>query len=262
MSEPNNTHVMVCKTCGNNFSANYCNHCGQKLKKHRLTVLNVLNEAFTNVFNLEAGFFYTVKRLIVNPKEIIPAYINGSTKRIYSPLKFLILIAAINAILLVGLEIFELQQIEMYKAFDFTENQIAQGKDNAEYLKNYLNVMPLLVIAFYALASKIFVRKPKYNYAEHVVLCSYSIGLSTLIGMTSYIFVWFLPKTVLYLMGITFAWHILSYFYLIKHSFNYSYPKAFIKSFFVTILAMVLFLLFITTITVLIVLIFKFVIKA
>ena len=169
-----------CKNCGDKNVGNYCNNCGQKVYINRFTVKSYFS-SLLNVFNIEKGFLYTFKMLTVNPGKIINGYISGKTKSYYNPLKYIVVAAAINAVLVIYLNILD-QSVEASNniinsdAVKNNQEVLDLQKRWMEFFKQFMNFVPLLIIPFASISSKWFFRSKKLFYAEHLIINSYIYG--------------------------------------------------------------------------------------
>lgn len=79
---------MKCKNCGNTFEGNFCNYCAQKSNVQRINAENLLHEILAGLFNLNKGFFYTMKKLSVAPGSAIREYLIGKRKYFFKPIGY------------------------------------------------------------------------------------------------------------------------------------------------------------------------------
>lgn len=88
-----NTHH-ICKGCANEFTGSYCNLCGQKaIGRFSLRyLLNLLND---DLFEVNRGLLLTFKELTLRPGKMIRSYLDGDTKKYFSPVKYLFTAAAL-----------------------------------------------------------------------------------------------------------------------------------------------------------------------
>lgn len=175
---------MECKNCGIPLEGNYCSDCGQKVITERITIRYLFTELFNIITNVDRGFLYTIKMLLVAPGEMIRNYLNGQTLRYYHPLRYLIFTIAISVALMLSLGVFDRQQSDIQSMMGTQQSEevaATQQKMNEE-VKKYLNFLPLIMIPFLALFSYLFFRKQPWNYAENLVLHAYTQGQMAIIG--------------------------------------------------------------------------------
>lgn len=176
--------MKTCKNCGGSFEHDYCNHCGQKYIDQRFTLKESIGWVFSSIFNFEKGFMYTSKILFVNPKELIGGYLNGITVRYFHPFRFLFVWATIAAIVAIFTHAYEeIGQLSAEMNSNGEAFKEEFGKSYGEFLKKYMSIMTLVLIPFLSLFTRLFYRKRKLYFTEHLILNSYSLAGSTIIGI-------------------------------------------------------------------------------
>ncbi len=90
-----------CKNCATELSkdAKYCQTCGAKVIRERLTAKSVIKEMIKKIFVWDNKYFFTVKELIVRPEVVFKEYLGGVRKKYLHPVTFLMVGAAIALIL-------------------------------------------------------------------------------------------------------------------------------------------------------------------
>jgi hypothetical protein len=90
----------VCKNCGNSFTGNYCNSCGEKVyTEHDRTALHFLEEGFHFLTHFEGAFFTTIKTLFSKPGLISVDYTYGVRKKYFKLLSLFLLLVVIYLLL-------------------------------------------------------------------------------------------------------------------------------------------------------------------
>lgn len=176
------THLLekskVCKNCGSENIDNYCSNCGQKIYTKRFTLKNFFF-VFLDAFNIEKGFIYTLKMLTFKPGVIINEYIKGKTKSYFNPLKYVIIVAGIYAIIVVSTNILETSVDATNEIMsENSEETIELQKNFIEFFKQYINIIPLLIIPFLSLVTMWFYRSKKLFYGEFLIVNCYLIAQS------------------------------------------------------------------------------------
>jgi uncharacterized protein DUF3667 len=184
----------VCKNCGSTQIDNYCSNCGQKIYTKRFTLKNFFF-VFLDAFSIEKGFLLTFKMLFFKPGVLINEYIKGKTKSYFNPLKYVILVAGIYAIIVVSSGILdssmEVGQEVMFKNSEVLKQQQEAVDNNEEALqlqnkliekfKQYVNLIPLLMIPFTGLVTMWFYRSRKLFYGEFLIVNCYIFSQSFII---------------------------------------------------------------------------------
>jgi len=90
---------MICKNCENQFEGQFCKRCRQSARVGKLTFQNLLEELSANIFQINHGFFYTLKSLFKHPGRTIREYLNGGRKRNFKPITYVLVISTLYFIL-------------------------------------------------------------------------------------------------------------------------------------------------------------------
>ncbi len=207
---------MNCKNCNNSISSQnkFCNECGAKVVKERITLKNLLSDVFANAFGWDNKYFVTVKNLIVSPHVVFHEYINGTRKKYVNPFAFFAIGAAITVVVLnffaedylrlssnmnqkqieIVDEVVVSEEEDLPKKAandsDVRENKVLSSKEfkdkQAEIsaklqkgLLKYFNLVSFVFLPVYAFIAFLVFWKP-YNYGEHLVINGYIQGITFL----------------------------------------------------------------------------------
>jgi hypothetical protein len=96
-----------CKNCGSTLTGKFCQNCGQKADIHRITFKHLLHEFFHALTHADKGFLFLVKEMTTRPGYVVQEYLDGKRKKYFNPLSFLVIAAAIWAILVLKSGYFE-----------------------------------------------------------------------------------------------------------------------------------------------------------
>jgi hypothetical protein len=204
----------VCKNCGTIHPGSFCNNCGQKVITQRFKLNELVKEAIENTFNLDKGFFFTISQLVLNPKKVITDYLSGRTKVYSNPIKFLIVIAGLSALVLVITQAYD-RNLELTNSlFPNAEMSTIQLKVIG-FFKSYINIVMILIVPFYTFGYKLFFLRKKLNYTEHLIINCYAFGLAAVITILSNILFSFFPSFSVFEMILGFIIHLIvfTYFY-------------------------------------------------
>lgn len=182
-----NTPSETCKNCQATLSGEYCSQCGQKTIE-RITLRTIFHELWQALIDLDRGALFTIKALVQNPGKAVAEYLNGRTRPYTPPLRFALVLTTIQVLLSLWTGAYESQTTEISSLFS------ASAKDQEEMMKNqqeamqwmrpYLNLLPLLLIPFYAYFYRLFFRKSTdLNFAEHMVIGAFMQGIISLFGI-------------------------------------------------------------------------------
>lgn len=174
---------MICKNCNNEFENKFCNHCGQSSTIQRINWKYLSNSIVDNVFQINHGFLYTVKTLLIRPGESLKNFFSGKRQRFYKPFAFLLISTTIFllSIKLIGNETFI---DDFVNGFRDSANRNPNEPANFrvfDFLTNNQTYVFLFIVPLFSIASFISFRKFKYNLPEHLILNLYVTGEQLLI---------------------------------------------------------------------------------
>lgn len=169
---------MNCKNCSSSLTAesNFCNFCGAKVIRNRLTFRSIWAEVVTNFINIDNTVLKTYLHLFYKPELVIGHYIEGVRKRYFNVISYYAL-----ALSLAGLQIFILRKF-FPESLDISvlvpENT---PQMDVSWTYDYYSILALINIPLYALISKItFSGLRKFNFTEHLVIMTYIFAQYTI----------------------------------------------------------------------------------
>ena len=245
------SNAIQCKNCGNNFEGKFCPSCGQKVINERNTVKHFFKLLFAS-FDIDRGIIYTARVLFTYPDIVVHDYLNGKTVKYYNPLKYLIVVAGIYAILMIGFNIFESNIASTNELMGEYGKQTQLQQTINSYTKKYLSIIPIIMIPFFSIVSKWVFSKHKLFYGEHLLINTYLYAQYLLI--TTVIVIIIAPFDDLFRLLFPFGFVILAiyYAYATKKIFDTSLISAFIKSLIIIVLGMAFFLLVVVILSMLV----------
>ena len=174
---------MNCKNCERKVDGEFCGYCGQNSKVGRINAANFVSELSTSVFQINRGFFFTLKELSVRPGESINEYLNGRRKRHFKPIAYVLTLATLYFLIT--------QSAEKNTWIDDLITGWAYGATGQEkeaeisgttkwFAENYA-YSTLLLLPVFSLASYLSFLKFDKNYLEHLVINSYITGHQAII---------------------------------------------------------------------------------
>lgn len=151
------------------------------VEKHvikRVTIGNFISNIL-DAFNMTRGGIYTLKKILINPGQVVRDYLGASRPRLMAPFKMLIFSTALVLLLINAFNLFEY----------FVDNSINIEGESApelrsgiiEILINYFNLILWTYVPIAALLSYLFNRKRGFNYAENLVLQAYILSLTNIV---------------------------------------------------------------------------------
>ena len=169
---------MNCKNCGEKVQGKYCSHCGQSSHIDKLTLSNLLNELAESVFQINRGFFYTLKELFSRPGDRIKEYLGGRRKKYFKPISYVLLLSTIY-FLITQITGQNTWMDDLISGFSIGAQESGKGTEVPPALiwfsKNFAYTT-LLLLPVFSLASYLSFRDLGRNYLEHFVVNSYITG--------------------------------------------------------------------------------------
>ena len=139
------THEMVPKRCPNcdtwmSEEGNFCPSCGQRFTTGRVTVRELVGDAFEAIFNFESRAYKTFFHLFV-PGRLTNEYFKGRHRRYVTPLRLFLLTAILHFAILayIANEVNgdAMREFEMRKSQQAFHSQFTQEVDSlARQLEN------------------------------------------------------------------------------------------------------------------------------
>lgn len=242
------------QTCSNctatlDSSFHYCPNCGQSAHIHRFNLPHIFHEVFHALTHADKGVLYLIKSLATHPGAVAREYIlQGKRKRYFNPFTFLVLV--------LGFTIVMNSIFHPYTSSDqrptISKNSIQnppsvqakpqnpkreRQREIQRFLEKRANIVAFAAIPILALIFWLCFIRSGIAYAEHLVACVFFLGFCFLV--TALVFTPLIP---VFPSG---RWHssaqlLLQFVYV---SFGYYQflgprkPLLFLKTSFVTLLA-------------------------
>jgi hypothetical protein len=167
MAAPLNSHV--CRSCGSSGQGKYCQECGLPYEQKRISLQALLHDVFHVFTHLDKGFGYTLKELFVAPGKMQKQYIEGDRAKHQKPFSMFLICATLAA----------LSRYWIYQ--QILRQYHIENTSEVYFFDQYMVMLHILLMPFYALVIYLFFYKSKYNYAEIGVLILYTISVFLLI---------------------------------------------------------------------------------
>ncbi len=223
---------MNCINCFAELSENdkFCGNCGNKILSSRITLKSIFHEFMDKFFSLDSKFFITVKDLLIKPEQVIKSYLQNNRTKYLTPMSFLI-IGGLLGSFFSYLTINDYLGAIDYSSFDVSseaqknnpmyENFPHTMRRAFELSQKYYSLILFTSIPIIALISKIvFYNNKQYNFAEHIILYSYSYAQYLIL---SYVFIPFFlfNKNIINQFSFLTIFFIVAYhFYVLKRFFD------------------------------------------
>ncbi len=166
---------MNCKNCGYSHSGNFCSHCGQNAKIERINLRSLLDELSQAIFQVDKGFFYTLRELLLRPGKSLREFLDGKRKKYFKPIAYMLTLSTLYFLV----SQFTNQNIwtdDLASGFmaGATEDESAPAV-LSWFSRNYAYTT-LLLLPVFSFASYLSFSKYGDNYLEHIVINAYVTG--------------------------------------------------------------------------------------
>ena len=173
---------MNCINCNLEHYEKYCPNCGEKKETKKITLTSIIEDTFSSITNMDKGFLFNIKTLIINPQKITIDYILGKRKGIFNPISFLIFSITIYLIVITFFKIPK----ELVDENNLTKTGLRKvSYDLGYFIRANIKYFWILTIIPLGAALKLIYKK--YNYLEYLAISSFIIGQATLIGIISFL---------------------------------------------------------------------------
>lgn len=173
---------MICKNCKHRFEGNFCDNCGQNSKVQRINFSYLVNEIPNSIFQINRGFLFTLKELVIRPGASIREFLSGKRKRHYKPVAFLLITSTLYVLITYLTDRNTIME-DLVFGFRNGAKGEAQASEQAvlDWISKYQAYVTLLILPLYSLASYSAFSKSKYNYFEHLVINIYIMAFQIVI---------------------------------------------------------------------------------
>jgi hypothetical protein len=200
----------------------------------RITLRFYLKSIF-DAFNLERGGFYTLKRLIINPGQMVQHYLAEGRFRYTPPFRLLIITTTLALLILK----YSNTGADFAQGFDQNLNN-EEFKEVLNSLSAFQNLFLWLAIPFYALFQFLLNRKSGYNYTENLVQQTYLFTIANLASLIIGLDVIVNKALVSFLsVSLYFGYYIYAY----KVFFQKSWGRSFLENVLIIILSSIAYML-------------------
>ncbi|WP_296312264.1 DUF3667 domain-containing protein [Winogradskyella sp. UBA3174] len=175
---------MKCKNCNTKLSTDseFCNSCGAKVIRHRLTFKNIFEHITETFFNYDNKLLRTLIDLFKKPEIVIGGYVEGVRRRYVNPISYLALALTVGGIYIIVLNKFFPNAMTEMSAVSVEAQQETTIKI-VNAIQEYYSITMVLLIPLYALLSRlVFINRKEFNYTEHVVMAMYIMAQFSLVS--------------------------------------------------------------------------------
>lgn len=241
---------MNCKNCYYELTPNsdYCNICGGKVIRNRLTLKNLFEHVSETFFNYDNKLLRTFIDLFRKPEVVIGSYVNGVRKRYVNPLSFFGVSLTLSGLSIFILRKFYLQYLDFSKVFtsEIYENEFSQQvlQNSSDSAFEYNSLIFSFLIPLLALISIIVFYNKHYNFTEHIIIYLYSISALTIGSIIiGHIVLFIIPEKYLLFTLIFYLIMFIYHAYILKRIFQLTALQLLLKTLFFLILFLAVYIL-------------------
>ncbi len=179
-----------CKNCYNALSidSDFCNCCGGKVIRKRLTFRNLFEHLSETFFNYDNKLLRTFIDLFKKPEAVIDTYVQGVRKRYVNPMSFFGIILTINGFNIFLISKFYKKYLDASSLLGENYQSKSAGQDkimalSSDFSLEYASLLFSFLIPLAAFISWIVFYNKKYNYTEHVIIYLYSMSIYSIISV-------------------------------------------------------------------------------
>ncbi len=173
---------MDCKNCGHTVDGNFCSNCGQSTKVGRINFTNFIDETSQSLFQVNKGFFYTMKELTLRPGNGLKEFLDGKRKYYFKPIAYALTLSSIYFLIskTTSQNTWLADLISGWMIGATEKSSEAELPKVVTWLSKNFAYTNILLIPLFSLASYLSFFKHRKNYLEHVVLNAYLTGHQSL----------------------------------------------------------------------------------
>jgi hypothetical protein len=172
-------HSTNCLNCNTTLQPEqrYCSQCGQQAAIHRFSVPHFLHEFFHAFTHTDKGIFHLLKSLATRPGATAREYIQGKRKAYFNPFTFFLIVMGIyvlaDAMFVKSAPEQEpdqrvLARIPTAEGKQQYVDMLRRGNNVRHFMEKKANIVAMVAVPLIALVSWMFFYRRGFNYAEHL----------------------------------------------------------------------------------------------
>jgi len=224
---------IICKNCHQIFKGHYCNNCGQPAETHKINAHFLWHDIQHGLLHFDKGILYSLKQLFTRPGHSIREFIEGKRVHHFKPLSLVVVLATLYGLLY---HFFHINTFEAAKTSDIDSDYLN------EWFATHFSWVTVASIPIYTIGTYLVFRKQGYNFVEFFVLNTFKAAQRISVQLVTMPILIFLNHTshiaqynnVMYVVGIILIfWTNIQFFNKMSK----------IKSFLLTLLSHLIFLI-------------------
>ena len=180
---------MNCKNCNVTLApeSEFCNSCGGKVIRNRLTFRNLFEHISETFFNYDNKLLRTFIDLFRCPDQVIDSYVSGVRRRYVNPISFFGVSLTLSGLSLFIMKKYYMQYLDyssLFKGEIFQDPEFQEQMSNSASMSfEYSSLINSALVPFLALVSFIVFYNRRYNLTEHIVIYLYSMSVSSILSV-------------------------------------------------------------------------------
>lgn len=235
---------MHCKNCNKDLieTSDYCNNCGGRVVRKRLTLKNLLQHLGETFFNYDNKLLNTIVCLTKAPEKVIDSYVSGVRKRYINPISFFGISLTLTGFSIFVIKKFYKNALDASQFFDTSEvhsNKVSQDimASSTDFSLEYSSLIYASMIPIFAFMSWLLFSNKRYNFTEHLVTYMYSMSLYSITSVILGLLVLIINPNYYLSFGLClYLIALLYHCFLLKRLFNLSIGELILKTFLFLIL--------------------------
>lgn len=235
-----------CTRCGEMAVGKFCSSCGARMVPENQR--DLFKELMYAVTDLEKRFFYTLKVLLKNPKQIIEEYLSGERAKYFPPIRLFMITLVLGYFWFSVMEdIFTgdrgmyhyLKETfsDAYKPLDPKSDKVFSLENFNFFYDEFMKLMNLfykflsaLAIPVSTLVTYFVYRAKRWSFVSHLVMNTYLVSMQSLLSLALSPFLVFLPINVIQVGYVgfipIFLYNVYTHGQLLKGEKSYPYLRS------------------------------------
>lgn len=174
-----------CLDCQSALAAGqrFCAQCGQRTHTGRLTLHEIGHDLLHAFVHVDRGVLPLLRGLLLRPGHVAREYVRGARRRYFGPFAFLVVAVALSAFL------------AALSGYPVITSSAAQNPA-VLFLQSHPNLLFLAQVPLLAAWSRLVFLRGADNYAEHLVLAAYTVGMRAVVFSLVNVPVWLVFRPV------------------------------------------------------------------
>ncbi len=178
--------ALTCPSCSNTSNGSYCSECGERLHPQRFNLKRIIQSIPDIFFDVEHGLLFSIIGLLKNPAVTISSFLKGDRARHYKPLKFLLFMCGLYALLFISYKINGSSNPQYEGVF---KHETAVFMD--EMVNQYQSIIHVIGLPVLSLITWLLFGTRRFYYGEHLVINAFVIGMIVFIQIVLFpLFLW------------------------------------------------------------------------